>query len=115
MGSLCDLFGQYDLSVMGQPETCCSGCFWAVFWLLLVEEVWGGCPGTSIAGKQEKKKNNIKLNHVVTSYGDCTCNRVNGDCWGACGWGGWLMLHRLEIWEVLFSCVGFSLNEKTAL
>lgn len=90
MVSVCDLFGQYDLSAMGQPEAPCSGCFWAAFWLLLVKEVWGGCPGTSNAGKEEQKtKHNIKLNHVVTSSGDCTCNKVNGNC-GVCvvGVGG---------------------------
>lgn len=38
---------------------------------------------------RKKKQNNIKLNHVVTSSGDCTCNKVNGNC-GVCvvGVGG---------------------------
>ena len=41
-----------------------------------------------------------KLNHVVTSYGDCTSDKFNCDCHGACGGDQWLVFHGLEFWEV---------------
>lgn len=32
-----------------------------------------------------------KLNHVVTSYGDCTSDKLNCNCYRVCDGGKWLM------------------------
>lgn len=58
-----------------------------------------------------------ELNHVVTSYGDCTSNKLNCNCYRVCvvGVSGWCCIGWSFGKCVLFSFVGFSLNEKSAL
>lgn len=63
------------------------------------------------------KKKQRKLNHVVTSYGDCTSDKFNCNYYSVYGGGKWLMLHRLEFWEVcsVFRCRVFLKQEKSII